>query len=88
MRTYLFIGVGLLLVAASCTLGKLFSETYPSALRWSTVLFVLCWAAIAGLNMMAGVTRAGYSVAEELPIFLFIFSLPTLVLVIIRWQFL
>lgn len=88
MRTWLFIGVGLLLVAASCILGKLFSETYPTALRWSTLLFVICWAALASLNMVAGVTRAGYSVVEELPIFLWIFSLPTLVLVVIRWQFL
>jgi uncharacterized membrane protein len=87
MRTYLFIGAGLLLVAASCMLGKLFSETYPTAMRWSTVLFIVCWAALAGLNMFAGVTRAGYTAAEEFPIFLLIFSLPTVVLLAIRWQF-
>lgn len=87
MRTYLFIGAGFLLVAVSCMLGKLFSETYPAAMRWSTVLFIVCWAMLAGLNMFAGVTRAGYSVTEELPIFLLIFSLPTLALLVVRWQF-
>lgn len=87
VRTYLFIGAGLLLVAASWMLGKLFSETYPTAMRWSTVLFIICWAVLAAINMVAGVTRAGYSVTEELPILLLIFSLPTLVLLVIRWQF-
>jgi hypothetical protein len=87
MRTYLFIGAGFLLLASSCMLGKLFSETYPSAMKWTTILFIVGWCVLAGINMLAGVTRAGYTVAEELPIFLLIFGLPTLAMVVIRWQF-
>lgn len=87
MRTYLFMGAGFLLLAASCMLGKLFAETYPSAMRWSAWVFIVGWAALAALNMVAGVTRAGYTVAEELPIFLVIFGIPTLALIVILWQF-
>jgi hypothetical protein len=37
--------------------------------------------------MWVGVTRAGYTVAEEFPIFLVIFALPALAALLIRWKF-
>jgi hypothetical protein len=38
--------------------------------------------------MWVGVTKPGYSVAEELPIFLLIFGVPALVAVVLKWRFL
>jgi hypothetical protein len=35
-----------------------------------------------------GVTNAGYSFREELPIFLLIFALPAAVAVLVKWKFL
>jgi len=35
-----------------------------------------------------GVTKAGYAFREELPIFMLIFLLPTLVAVVVKWKFL
>ena len=39
-------------------------------------VFIPLWAVAAGVNMYIGVAEAGYSVMEELPIFLLIFGLP------------
>jgi hypothetical protein len=44
------------------------------------------WLIIAGANMWVGVARAGYSVADELPIFLLIFGLPALAAVLLKWK--
>lgn len=86
MRTPLFLVAGLLLLAAALTLGKLFSTNYSSATSVATVAFVALWLIIAGANMWVGVARAGYSIAEELPIFLLIFGLPALAAVVLKWK--
>jgi len=86
MRTALFLGAGLLLIAAALLLGKLFSTNYPGATFTATVAYVGLWLIIAGANMWVGVAKAGYSVTEELPIFLLIFGLPAAVAVVLKWK--
>lgn len=49
--------------------------------------FIAAWLAAAGLNMWAGVARAGYSIGEELPIFLVIFALPAGAAAFAWWKF-
>ena len=88
MRTALFLVAGLLLLAASLLLGRLFSANYPGATLVATGAFVRVWLIIAGLNMWIGVARAGYSVSEELPIFLLIFVVPAAVAIILKWKLL
>jgi hypothetical protein len=88
MRTGLFLLSGILFLAASLIVGKLFSANYPGATTVATVLFVALWLVIAGANMWVGVAKAGYSVAEELPILALIFGLPAAVAVLVRWKFL
>ena len=79
MRTGLFLLSGVLLLAAAFVLAKLFSANYPSAPFAGFVGFVVLWFAVAAFNMWVGVAKAGYSVGEELPIFLLIFSVPAAV---------
>jgi hypothetical protein len=86
MRTLLFLLAGFLLVGASFILGKLFLDSYAEAVTWATSLFIVVWLAVAAANLMAGVTRAGYSIAEELPLFLLIFGLPALCILLIWWK--
>jgi hypothetical protein len=86
MRTALFLLAGFLLLAAALLLAKLFSTNYPGATLAATVVYVALWLIIAGANMWIGVARAGYSVAEELPIFLLIFGLPAAVAVVLKWK--
>ena len=88
MRTGLFLLAGLLLLATALLLGKLFSTNYPGATFAATVAYVALWFIIAGVNMWIGVSRAGYSVTEELPIFLLIFGLPAAAAIVLKWKFL
>jgi hypothetical protein len=37
--------------------------------------------------MWMGVSRAGYSVAEELPMFLLVFAVPAAVALLVWWKF-
>jgi hypothetical protein len=87
MRTALFLVSGLLLLASSLLLGRLFSANYPGATTLATAAYVALWLVIAGANMWVGVAKAGYSVAEELPIFLLIFGLPAAVAIVLKWKF-
>ena len=49
--------------------------------RW----FIPVWLIVAAVNMWIGVTRAGYSVAEEAPIFLIVFAVPAGVAFLCAW---
>lgn len=88
MRTPLFLLVGFLLLAAAMLLGKLFSSNYPGTTYAATVIFVALWLAISGANLWVGVAKAGYTLNEELPIFLLIFAVPTIVAIILKWRIL
>jgi hypothetical protein len=87
MRTALFLLAGLLLLAASALLGRLFSANYPGGTLAATAAYVALWFVIAGANMWIGVAKAGYSVTEELPIFLLIFGLPAAAAIVLKWKF-
>jgi len=52
-----------------------------TAARW----FIPVWLIGAGINMYIGVAKAGYSVAEEAPIFLLVFAVPAIVAALIAW---
>ncbi|MEA3193461.1 MAG: hypothetical protein QOD26_1794 [Betaproteobacteria bacterium] len=86
MRTGLFLLAGFLLLAAAVLLGRLFSSNYPGATFAATVAYVALWFIIAGANTWVGVAKAGYSVSEELPIFLLIFGLPAAAAVVLKWK--
>ena len=86
MRTALFLLAGLLLLGAAVLLGRLFSANYPGAVVTAIVAYVALWLIIAGANMWVGVAKAGYSVTEELPIFLLIFGLPVVVAILLKWK--
>jgi hypothetical protein len=86
VRTGLFLLAGFLLMGAALILGRLFSHNYPGAPFAATVLFVVLWLVLAGFNMWTGVAKAGYSVADELPIFALIFLVPAVVAVLLKWK--
>lgn len=86
MRTALFLIAGALLLAGSLLLGRLFSANCPGATFLATAAYVALWLAIAGVNMWVGVAKAGYSVTEELPIFLLIFGVPAAAAILLKWK--
>jgi hypothetical protein len=79
MRTTLFLLAGILLMTSALILGRLFGGEYPSARGWSLWIAVLLWLGLTALNFWTGVNKAGYSVREELPIFLLLFAIPVIV---------
>lgn len=76
MRTLLIIVVGILLLGISVLAGRWIGGDGAHGMVTAAKLFIPVWLAIALINMRMGVSRAGYSVAEELPIFLVIFAIP------------
>lgn len=76
MRTVQFFIAGFLLLAAALLLARLFSGTYSGAARLAIGAFIVAWLVITGANMWAGISKAGYSFGEELPIFLLLFLVP------------
>ena len=88
MRTILFLVSGLLLMSSFLIVAKLFSEHFPSAPSWALALGLGLWLAVTGVNMWIGVFKAGYSVAEELPILALLFLMPAVAAILVRWRFL
>ena len=86
MRTTLFLAAGFLLLAAAVILARLFSANYPAATTTGAATFVMLWLALTGFNLWTGVARAGYSIGEELPVFLLLFGVPAAVAIILKWK--
>jgi hypothetical protein len=85
MRTAIIIAIGFVVVAA-CVLGPRLAGR-PEWTATGAKIFIALWLVAALVNMWVGVSRAGYSVAEELPIFLVIFALPAAVAAYVWWKF-
>jgi hypothetical protein len=77
---------GLALLGLFLLGGRLLSASAPAlamagAVRW----FIPVWLVLAAVNLWVGVTRAGYSVAEEAPIFVVVFAVPAAVGLLVAW---
>ena len=88
MRTVIIIVVGFVLWAACLGVAKLLASSSTSSMTTATVAFVVLWFVAAAANMWIGVSQAGYSFQEELPIFLLIVLLPSAVAMFVKWKFL
>jgi hypothetical protein len=88
MRTAIIMAVGFVLWAACLGVAKLLARASTSSMITATVAFVVIWFIAAAANMWIGVSHAGYSFWEELPIFLLIFLLPAAVAMFVKWKFL
>ncbi len=78
------IGVGLVLLGGCLLAGRLLGG--PAALPTAALVFLPLWFIGAGVNMAIGVRKAGYTVAEEAPVFLLVFAIPALVALLLRWR--
>jgi hypothetical protein len=88
MRTALIILSGFVVWGVCLAMARFAANACESSMTVATAIFVVVWFVAAGFNMWMGVTKAGYSFREELPIFLVIFLLPTMVAVVVKWKFL
>lgn len=88
MRTVVIIFGGFVLWGICLGTARLLENSTGSSTTLATVSFVAIWFIAAAANMWVGVSRAGYSFQEELPIFLLIFLLPAVAAVVVKWRFL
>jgi hypothetical protein len=84
MHTVLVIGAGLLLLALCALAGRLVGSS--GTVGTAALVFLPLWLIGAALNMYVGVKRAGYSVADEAPIFLLVFAIPAAVALFVWWR--
>ena len=88
MRTAIILLAGFVLWGICLGAAKLGGGGRPSSATIATMAFAAIWFCVAAWNMWKGVTQAGYSVAEELPIFFVIFLVPVVVALVVLWRFL
>jgi hypothetical protein len=84
MRTAIIIAIGLAVLAVFVLLPRVAGRP-----EWSLAgakLFIALWLVAALVNLWIGVSRAGYTVREELPIFLLIFAIPAALAAYVWWK--
>jgi hypothetical protein len=79
---------GFVLLALCLVAGRLMGGAGQSTLlARSALVFIPLWFVGAGINMWAGVSKAGYSVQEEIPFFFIVFLIPAAVALLVWWRF-
>ena len=87
MRTLIILVIGFLLWGVCCGIAKLVANASARSIGMATMAFVLIWFLVAAANMWIGVTKAGYTLTEELPVFLLIFLVPVATAIFAKWKF-
>jgi hypothetical protein len=78
------LGIGFALLSACLIAGHLLGAT--AGVGTGALLFLPLWFIGAGINLYLGVKTAGYTVGEELPIFLLVFAIPAIVALLVWWK--
>jgi hypothetical protein len=86
MHTVIVLAGGAALLAACLLLGHAFGGSMQGV-AWGAKAFVPLWLLLAAVNMWIGVSRGGYSIADEAPIFLVIFGVPAAFAALAWWKF-
>jgi hypothetical protein len=86
MRTALIIAGGIVLLGSMLLAGRWLGGDGGKAMVVAAQVFIPVWLAAAGVNMWIGVSQAGYSFMEELPIFFVIFGLPAAAAAFAWWK--
>jgi hypothetical protein len=79
MHTALVIGAGFLLLGICLAAGRLIGGPGPAPLASAARSFIPVWFVGAMINLWVGVSQAGYTVAEELPVMALVFFVPAAV---------
>jgi hypothetical protein len=87
-HTIKVIAAGFALLVVCLLVGRLVGDgTQSASSARAALVFIALWLVGAGINMWIGVTRAGYSVAEEAPIFFVVFLVPAAVALVVWWRY-
>ena len=86
MHTILVLVGGHVLLGAFVLVARVVGAGTPAAMATAALYFLPIWLVAAAVNMWIGVSRAGYTVAQELPIFLVVFAVPAVVAAFVWWK--
>jgi hypothetical protein len=86
MRTLAIIVGGLILLGFTVAAGRYVGGGGSRAIILAVKGFLAVWFLVALFNFWMGVSRAGYSVGEELPIFLLVYVVPGALAAIVWWR--
>ncbi|MCO5090170.1 hypothetical protein [Bosea sp. (in: a-proteobacteria)] len=86
MHTIKVIGLGFALMGLLLFLAPRLSISSGRPIPFAVRLFLPLWFVGALVNLWIGVSRAGYTVMEEAPIFLVVFAVPALAALLILWM--
>jgi hypothetical protein len=87
MHTLIVLAIGFLLLGATLVVARLFGGLGNGPLAVAALWFLPLWLIGAGINLWIGVAGAGYSVKEELPIFLLVFAVPAGAALLLWWRY-
>lgn len=87
MHMLMVIGGGIVLLGVFLLFGKLWGGD-AAGLVLAAKVFIPVWLVIAIANLWIGVSHAGYSVREELPILLIVFIVPAALAALAIWRYL
>jgi hypothetical protein len=85
MHTVILVAGGFALLALFAFAGRVFGGA--QGIATAAILFLPVWLIGAAINLYVGVETAGYSVKEESPIFLLIFSVPAALAIFLWWKY-
>ncbi len=85
MHMMLVILGGIALFGVFCLFGWLWGED-SACVAVAAKAFIPLWLAMALVNLWVGVTKAGYTVMQELPIFVIVVTIPAAIAAIAVWQ--
>lgn len=85
MHMAMVIGGGAVLLGVFLLFGKLWGGD-AAALAVAAKAFIPVWLVVSLVNMWVGVTHAGYSVREELPILAIVFVVPAALAAVAIWR--
>lgn len=88
MRTAIIIVAGFVLWGLCLGVAKLAADLNASSATIATLAFIVIWFVLAAVNMWLGISTAGFTFMQELPIFLLIFLLPSVVAALAKWKLL
>lgn len=85
MHTVKVIGIGFALLGILLVAAPRLAISASRPIAFAIRLFLPLWLAGALINLWIGVSRAGYTVVEEAPIFLIVFGVPAIASLLILW---
>ena len=86
MHTLMILVGGFVLLFFCQLVARAFGGAGVNPMAKAELVFIPLWFAITAFNMWVGITHAGYSFLEELPIFLLVFSIPVAAALLTWWR--